>query len=203
MPKMCPKCRITVADNEIFCPECNTSLIVVKKGRSVLNKEIYDYLINEFEEVHAVGYNNVDGINLYDDRKPPKGEIRSRWIKESNSLALKNGLPFLSVEMMINEPSPITITGNILVHSIADSAIVRFKDSKEDEELILSENNQPRFLLIVIPEPSEDSDKRKQMTLIEQLVKELNFLEKSSLTNFKICFRDEFEDNVNKILQDY
>ena len=97
----------------------------------------------------------------------------------------------------------LLVTGNILVHSIADSAIVRFKDSKEDEEYILSDNNQPRFLLIVIPEPSEDSDKWIQMPLIEQLVKELNFLEKSSLTNFKICFRNEFEDNNKKILQDY
>ena len=89
-------------------PDCGASLIVVKKGKSILNKNMYDYLIKEFDEVHAVGYNNVDGINLYDDRNPPKGEIRSRWIKESNSLVLKDGLPFLSVEMMTNEPSPIT-----------------------------------------------------------------------------------------------
>ena len=109
-------------------------------------------------------------------------------------------MPFLSVEMMSSEPSPIVVTGNILVHSIADSAIVKFED-KESEEIILNHNNT-RFLLIVIPEPSEDSDKWTQMPLIEQLIKELNFLKNSSLTDFKICFTNEFEEAIGLLLQD-
>jgi len=199
MPKMCPECRITVDDNKIFCPDCGASLIVVKKGKSKLNKKIYDYLVQEFDIVHAVDQNNVEGIDIFDERNPPKGEIRSRRIKESTSLIFKNGIPFLSVEMMSMEPSPIVVAGNILVHSIADSAIVKFKDSKKSEEIILNHNN-PRFLLIVIPEPSKDSDKWTQMPLIEQLIKELNFLENSSLTNFKICFTNEFEEAIKELL---
>ena len=201
MTKMCPKCRIIVDENKTFC-DCGTGLVIVKKGKSKLNKNIYDYLIKEFEEIYAVQENNVDGIDIYDDRSPPKGEIRSRRIKESTSLVLKNGIPFLSVEMMSTEPSPIVVAGNILVHSIADSILVRFKDSKEAEEIIL-DHNYPRFLLIVIPEPSDDSDKWKQMPLIEQLIKELNFFEKSSLTNFKICFTNEFEEKLDELLVDY
>jgi len=199
MTKMCPKCRITVDEKEMFCPDCGAGLIVVKKGKSKLDKKIYDYLFEKFDKVYAVGENNVDGIDIFDERCPPKGEIRSRRIKESTSLVLNDGKPFLSVEMMSFEPSPIVVAGNILVHSIADSALVKFKDSKEAEEIIL-DNNNPRFLLIVIPEPSEDSDKWKQMPLIEQLVKELNFLENSSLTNFKICFTNEFEEKLEELL---
>jgi hypothetical protein len=203
MSKMCPKCRIIVDETEMFCPDCGTGVIIVKKGKSVLNKKIYDYLIKEFNEVYAVGHKNVDGINIYDERNPPQGQKRSRWIKESTSLVLKDKMPFLSVEMMINEPSPITVAGNVLIHSIADSAIVKFKDSKDDEEHILANRNYPRFLLIVIPEPSEDSDKWIQIPLIEQLIKELSFLEKSSLKNFKICFANEFESVAEKLLLDY
>ena len=59
----------------------------------------------------------------------------------------------------------------------------------------------PRFLLIVIPEPSQNSDKWTQMPLIEQYIKELNFSEKSSLTDFKICFSNEFENSIDKLLQ--
>ena len=187
MTKMCPTCRITVDDNKTFC-DCGASLIIVKKGKLKLNKTINDYLNKEFDEVYAVDENNVDRINLYDDRNPSKGEVRSRWIKESTSLVLKDKKPFLSIEMMSNEPSPIVVAGNILIHSIADSAIIKFKDSREDDEYILSDHINPRFLLIVIPEPSQNSDKWTQMPLIEQYIKELNFSEKSSLTDFKICF---------------
>ena len=54
MSKMCPKCRITVDENEMYCPDCKTSLIVIKKGKSKLNKNIYNYLVKNFEKVHAV-----------------------------------------------------------------------------------------------------------------------------------------------------
>lgn len=45
-----------------------------------------------------------------------------------------------------------------------------------------------------------DVNKGDQMKIIEQNVKELNFLESSSLKNFKICLMSEFEAIIKELI---
>ena len=189
----------------MFCPECGAIgdlLDESKMGRKkTLDKKVYDYLYKEFHQVYAVGYNNVKGIDLYDERLPPKEKILTRWIKESSSIVLRDGKPFLSVEIMATvSTTPIVAAGNVLIHSIADSAIVKFQGRKSNKEYQL---DSPRFLLIIIPDPSEDVDSSKdeQMKIIEGLIKKMNFLENSSLENFKICMRNEFEESMKQLIE--
>lgn len=205
MVLICPECRQTLKDNEMFCPECGAIgelLDESKLGRkTTLNKEVYDYLYNEFDEVLAVGYQNVKGIDLYDERLPPKEKILTRWIKESSSLVLKDNNPFLSVEMMATtNTTPIVAAGNVLVHSIADSAVVKYQGRKQNVEYPL---DGPRFLLIIIPDPDEDVDssKNEQMKIIEGLIKELKFLGNSPLEDFKICLMNEFEKSIKQLIK--
>lgn len=206
MPKICNnlKCSTTEVDEaENFCPECGSTLTVVVssgKSKSKLQDDVYDYLNKKFEDVYAAEFDNVKSIDLFDHRDSSAKKVYANWVKRSSSLVLKDGNPFLSVEMMAKEPSPITVAGNILIHAIGDSVVVKFKDSREDQKYILKNQDTPRFLLIVIPEPPEDSDKKNQMNLIEQLVKELDFLDNSSLTNFRICFMSNFEEAVEGLV---
>lgn len=177
-----------------------------KNKKSTLDKRIYDFLKQEFTRVYATGYDNVKGIDIYDERNS-NGTAEDRftyWIKESTSLVLKGKKPFLSVEMMPNvNTTPITVAGNILVHSIGDSFIVKFNGRKQDAEYEIKRES-PRYLLIVIPNPDKGvaSNKGDQMEYIEKLIKEMNFLENSSLKNFKICLMSEFENTVKELIEE-
>lgn len=143
----------------------------------------------------------MKNIDIYDDRDPSDKKVYSKWVKESTSLVLKDGNPYLSVEMMANyNPSPISVAGNILIHAIGDVAVIKFKDSRNNEKYILDNKKSPRYLLIVIPEPPEESDKKDQMMLMEHLIKKLQFLENSSLTNFKICFMSNYKEALKELL---
>jgi hypothetical protein len=208
MRMVCPDCGKKLPEGEMLCVSCGTfgepEDDKKKTRKSTLSKKHYDYLTNKFKDVIAVGYANVDGINIYDERTPPKELMRSRWIKESTSLVLKDGKPFLSVETMPSiNTSPITVAGNILIHAIADSAIVRFKGRRSDVEYIFGDEKIKRYLLLVMPDPEEDSQTSKeiQMKLIEEYIKDLNFLEKSTFNNFIICFQSEFEDAIEELIR--
>lgn len=208
MRMVCPDCGSKLPKGEMLCKSCGTfgepEDERKKTRKSTLSTKYYEYLTGKFDEVLAVGHDNVDGINLYDERAPPQELMKSRWIKESTSLVLKDGMPFLSIETMLSiSTSPITVAGNVLIHAIADSAIVKFKGRRSDTEYILGNKEFPRNLLILFPDPDEDSktSKELQMELIEQFIKDLNFLENSSLKNFKICFNSEFEDAIKTLTQ--
>lgn len=207
MPLICPECRKEIKKGQMFCPDCGTIGEVEdksKKGRkTILPKEIHDYLNRKFDEVYAIGYRNVNRIDLYEDRSPVAETIFSRWLKESTSLALKDDRAYLSVEMMANfHTPPIKVAGNILVHSITDSAAIKYSGRRDPDEYILGDIKYPRFLLIVLPNPDEelDSSKELQMTIIEQRIKEMAFLEKTALKDFKICLESEFEDAIEKLI---
>lgn len=208
MVLFCTNCNITLKDGEMFCPECGASGELLdeskKRKKSVLDKDIFEYLSKKFDDVYALGYNNVKKIDIYDERAPSNYNIKSRWLKESSSLILKEGKAFLSVESMPKtDTPPVVYTGNVLTHSIADSALVKFKGRKEEVEYILNDENLPRYLLIIIPDPEKgtDSSKELQSKIVEQLIKEMNFLESSSLTNFKICMKSEFEIALNHLIE--
>lgn len=210
MVMMCPKGCGEFEEGTIFCSECKTLLEKVDESKrsrkSTLDKKIFNYLNQEFEDVYAVGYENVKSIDIFDERNSNKTaeEKFTRWLKESTSLVLKDKKPFLSVEMMSSiSTSPITVTGNILVHSIGDSLFVKFDGRREDVEYIIGDKDFPRYLLIVIPDPDEsvESNKDVQMKIIEQRIKEMNFLENSSLTNFKICLMSDFENAIKELIQ--
>lgn len=207
---MCPKGCGEFKEGIIFCPECGTLLERVdeskKNRKSTLDKKIFDYLNQEFEEVFAVGYENVKSIDIFDERNSNKTaeEKFTKWLKESTSLVLKDKEAFLSVEMMPSiSTSPITVAGNVLVHSIADSLFVKFDGRRKDVEYIIGDKEFPRYLLIVIPDPDEsvDSSKDLQMKIIENNIKELKFLENSSLKNFKICLMSNFENALEELIQ--
>ena len=210
MVKMCPNGHGDEFKEEIiFCPDCEAILVHVdeskKNRKSTLDKKIYDYLKQEFDEVYAVGYENVRSIDIFDERNSntTAEEKFTRWLKESTSLVLNDRKAFLSVEMMPSiNTSPITVAGNILVHSIADSFFV--KGGRSDFECIVSDKESPRYLLIVIPNPAEDheSNKGDQMRIIEQNIKELNFIENTSLNNFKICLMNEFESTLKELINE-
>jgi len=191
----------------MFCPECGASGELLDESkigkRSILDVDIFDFLNSNFNEVFATGYNNVNKINIYSERDPSTENINSRWIKESSCLILKDGMAFLSVESMPSiDTSPVIYTGNVLTHSIADSALVRFNGRKEDMEYLLNNKGFPRYLLIIIPDPEEgrNSSKELQSIIVEKSIKELNFLEASSLTNFKICMKNDFENSLNELI---
>lgn len=102
MVLVCPGCGRTWNGNDgIFCPDCGASgelLDETKLGRKItLDKKVFEYLSQTFEDVHAVGHKNVKGIDIYDERFPSKENTRSRWIRESSCIVLKNENPFLSV----------------------------------------------------------------------------------------------------------
>ena len=208
MVMMCPKGCGEFQDGTIFCPECGTTVDKVveskKNRKSNLDKKIFDFLKKEFDEVYAVGY-NVKSIDIFDERNSNKtaDEKFTRWLKESTSLVLKDKNAFLSIEMMPSiSTSPITVTGNVLVHSIADSIFVKFSGRRKDVEYIIGDKEFSRYLLIVIPDPDESvySNKDTQMKIIEQRIKEMKFLENSSLKNFKICLLSEFEDAIKDLI---
>lgn len=207
MPMICPMCGKTLKEDEIFCPECGTSGEIEdqsKKGRkTILPEKINNFLNKEFKDVYSIGFKNVNKIDLYDDKTTFTDDIFSRWIKESTCLVLKDGRAFISVEMMANfHTSPIVLSGNVLVHSIADSAVVKFKGRREPDDYILDDDSFPRFLLIVLPDPSEDLDSSKelQIKIIEHRIKELEFLDRSTLKDFTICLASEFEKSFEELI---
>lgn len=203
MPRMCPECGKNVGDNDIFCPdpECRASTIPVKerKGKAQIPKEIFEYLDKKFEKVHAVGHNNVEGIKFYNERYPPKELKMARWIKEGTSLVLKNDEPYLCVEM-VEDRTPMTIAGTVLLNTISDFALVKTNFSKEPLEYIMGDEKNLRYLLVVLPEPPEKSDKDIQMPYLEQCFKELNFMDNSPLKDFKICFTTNYKESLKKLL---
>lgn len=208
MSMICPMCGKTLKEDEIFCPVCGTSGEIEDKSKigrkTVLPEMINDFLNKEFEDVYAVGYKNVNSINLYDDKTTFSDNKSSRWLKESTCIVLKDGRAFFSVEMMANfHTTPIGLSGNVLVHSIADSAVVKFTGRREPDEYILDGDNFPRFLLIVLPDPSEDLDSSKelQIRIIEHRIKDLEFFDRSTLNNFKICLASEFEKSIKELIE--
>lgn len=200
---MCPECGKNVGDNDIFCPdpECRASTIPVKerKGKAQIPKEIFEYLDKKFEKVHAVGHNNVEGIKFYNERYPPKELKMARWIKEGTSLVLKNDEPYLCVEM-VEDRTPMTIAGTVLLNTISDFALVKTNFRKEPLEYIMGDEKNLRYLLVVLPEPTEKSDKDIQMPYLEQCFKELNFIDNSPLKDFKICFTTNYKESLEKLL---
>ena len=211
MPKICPSCGERLKEGELFCSECkmygDEEDESKKNRKSTLDKNIYDYLKEEFNEVYAAGYGIVKGLDIFDERNSntTAEERYTRWIKESTSLVLKDGNAFLSVEMMpdISSANPITVAGNVLVHAIGDSILVKFGGRRNNVEYI-SDNTSPRYLLIVIPDPAEDheSNRSDQMKIIEQNIKKLDFLENSSIKNFKICLANEFESTIKELINE-
>jgi uncharacterized Zn finger protein (UPF0148 family) len=209
MTKICPSCSMRLKEGELFCPECKMygeEEDESKKNRkSTLDKNIYDYLKNEFKQVYAAGYDNVKGLDIFDERgsNTTAEERYTRWNKESSSLVLKDRNAFLSVEMMANvtAANPITVAGNVLIHSIADSILVKFTGRRNSIEYV-RDKTYPRYLLIVIPNPKDDHEsyRRDQMVIIEQNIKKLNFLENSSIKNFKICLTSEFESALKELI---
>ncbi len=208
MPMICPECGKKLRKKEIFCPECGMAGELEdeskKNRKSTIDKKIYDYLKQEFKDVYAVGYDNVEGIDIFAERNSTSEERLTRWIKDSASLVLKDKKAFLSVEMMPNvNTTPIAVAGNVLIHSIGDSALVKF-NRKNEVEYSLSDKEFPRYLLIVIPDPGEGvaSNKKDQMEIIEHSIKEMKFLENSSLKDFKICLMNDFEAEIKDLLNE-
>lgn len=203
MVLVCPGCGKTWnGEDGMFCPECGTSGELLDESKlghkNILDKKVFDYLKQEFDDVLAIGYQNVKGIDVYDERNPSKKNIRSRWIKESSAIVLKDKQPFLSVEIEANT-TPINVAGNVLVHAIADSLVVKYKGRNENVEYPI---DAPRYLLIIMPdlELGVESNKDEQMKIIELLIKELKFTDNSSLKNFKICLMKDFEKSINQLI---
>jgi uncharacterized Zn finger protein (UPF0148 family) len=208
MPMICPECGKKLRKNEIFCPECGMAGELEdeskKNRKSTIDKKIYDYLKQEFKDVYAVGYDNVESIDIFAEKNSTSKDRLTRWIKDSASLVLKDKKAFLSVEMMPNvNTTPIAVAGNVLIHSIGDSALVRF-NRKNEVEYSLSDKEFPRYLLIVIPDPDEGvaSNKKDQMEIIEHSIKEMKFLENSSLKDFRICLMKDFEAEIKDLLNE-
>lgn len=183
--KSCPDCNMEFEDNVTFCPDCGTIGVAKNKSnkkrkQSILTKETYFYLKNHFKNIYAIGYKNVRNIELFQgDSK----ERNANWIKQSSALILKDNRPYLSVEMMAGDlTTPIVLAGNLLVHTIAKSVPVKKGGLDEPLEYILDDEKFPRYLLIVLPDPSELKESRKdeQIEEIEHRIKNLGFLEKNS-----------------------
>lgn len=201
MAFLCPQCGKKWKENRMFCPECGTigeSLDESKREhKTTLDDKVYDYLSNEFDKVYAIGFDNVKRIDLYSEREPSEPNMRSRWIKESSSLVLNDGKPFLSVEML-SSASPIDVTGNILVHAITDFVAIKYEGRKRDVSHTI---DNPRYLLIIIPDPTEGSKKDDQIPIIENLIKEMEIFEKTPIENFKISFKKDFEKSISELIQ--
>lgn len=206
--KSCPDCGQEFDDSITFCPECGTIGVPVDKSKkkrkqSILNKENYFNLKKNFEKVYAIGYKNVHNIELF---QGDPGERNANWIKQSSALILKDDRVYLSVEMTASDlTTPKEIAGNILVHAIAESAIVRVKGGIDEEiEYILDNEKFPRYLLIVLPDPSELKESRKdeQIHELEHRIKRLGFMENTALKNFKISFVSGFDNSIQELLKD-
>lgn len=202
---ICPECGKTWnGEDGMFCPDCSAIGEFLDKSKlghkNSLDKKVFDHLNNKFDEVYAVGHQNVKGIDIYDERTPSKENLRSRWIRKSSAIVLKNENPFLSVEIEA-DTTPISVAGNILIHAIADSIVIKYKGRKDNMEYPL---DTPRYLLIIIPdlEPSVESNKDEQMKLIELLIKELKIFENTSLKNFKICLMKDFKKTILQLINE-
>lgn len=205
--KSCPDCGKEFEDKITFCPDCETILTAADKKKrrkqSILNKENYFYLNKHFEKVYAIGYKNVHNIELFQGDSTDRS---ANWIKQSSALVLKDEYAYLSVEMTSSDlTTPKEIAGNILVHAIAESAIVRIKGGLDEEmEYILDNRKFPRYLLIVLPDPSELKESRKdeQIQEVEHRIKRLGFMENIALKNFKISYVSDFENSIQELLND-
>lgn len=206
--KSCPDCGREFEDNITFCPNCGTILNVEdkskkKKRQTILQEDIFYYLNKNFEEVYALGYKNVHNIELF---QGDPSDRKANWIKQSSALILKDDRAYLSVEMTPSDlTTPKDLAGNILVHTIAESVVVRIKGGIDEEtEYILDNEKFPRYLLIVLPDPSELKESRKdeQIQELEKRIKNLGFLEKTALKNFNICYVNNFENSIQELLKD-
>ena len=167
----------------------------------VLDEKLYDHLNNKFEEVYAFRYNNVSGIDIFDERfdvmSIDQDTRDSRRLLRSDALVLKDEKPYLSVEQ-VKTSTPITVGGNILNHSIADFVTVNLKGKRK---FPFSFDN-PRFLLIVIDEPEAfDTNKEEQMHRMELFIKEKKFLQNTLLENFKISFMRDFKESIQELVR--
>lgn len=204
--KSCPDCGKEFEDKKTFCPDCETILMAVDKSKkrrkqSILNKENYFYLKKNFEKVYAIGYKNVHNIELFQGDSQDR---RANWIKQSSALVLMDRPAYLSVEMTSSDlTTPKEIAGNILIHAVAESAVVTVKgglDEKTDYDL----DKFPRYLLIVLPDPSElkESRKEEQIQELEHRIKRLGFMENTTLKNFKVSYVSDFDNSLQELLED-
>lgn len=75
---------------------------------------------------------------------------------------------------------------------------MKYQGNKKDVKCPI---DTPRYLLVILPDPEGvESDKEDQMRLIEELIKEMNFLENSNLKNFKICLMKDYEQSIQKLI---
>lgn len=203
--KNCPDCGKEFEDSVIYCPDCGTIGVSEKSNKkqkqSILTKEIYFYLKKHFEKIYALKYGNVHNIELF---QGDSNERKTTWIKQSSALILKDDRPYLSVEMMAKDTTtPITLAGNVLIHTIAESITVKIKGGLDETlEYILDNEKFPRYLLIVLPDPAEikESQKDEQIEEMERRIKNLGFMEKTALKNFKICYVYNFEKSIGDLL---
>ncbi|MCK9151816.1 hypothetical protein [Methanobacterium alcaliphilum] len=173
------------------------------KIEEMLNK-VYEELSRELndETIYCQGKNGVKTIVLFDEPDLIPGEKARYRIGTLTILILRDGVPFLSVDVIPTAPTPPKVIAGLLpVHMITRSMVIN-RMEKNSIKFDLDELTNKLKLLIVVPDQSEGIKEVQFGDLDEKFRGVINLRsEHSNIQDFAITPIENLISSLNKLLE--
>lgn len=151
--------------------------------------EVYEKISVNFKDeiIYCQGKNGVKTLVLFDEPELIPNKMSRYRIGTVTILVLKDNIPFLSVEVIFQGPTPPkTIAGVLPVNMITRSIVVN-REGAKNLKYDLDELQNKMLLLIVVPDQSESVKEVQFVDLEEKFRGVLDLSQYSNVRDFAIA----------------